>query len=99
MVGLTVSEAGALLLFAQERAQPPADELVEHDKSAGTGMFEVAEPAAQHRVEAVDDPRETLSARSSRLRPDIVLEAGQALLANKAPSGFEPVAEELKPLP
>src|SRR5712691_5737685 len=99
MVGLTAPEAGTFLLLAQERAQPSADELVEHDEGAGIGMLEVAEPAAQHRVEFFDDPREADPARSSRLRPDVVLEAGQALLADKALSGFKPIAEELEAFP
>src|SRR6266700_8001255 len=99
MVGSITSEAGTLVLLAQKRAQPPSNELVEPLEGEGMGMFEVGKPAFQHRVEVLDDARETLPARSSRPRPDVVLEAVQALLADPTPSGFEPVAEELEPLP
>src|ERR1700722_19042791 len=63
------------------------------------GVHEVAEPALQHRVKGLDDAREALPARSSRPRPDVVLQAVQALLADPAPTGFESLAEELKALP
>ena len=62
-------------------------------------MLEVGEPAFEQRVEIANDTREALPACSWRLRPDAVLEAVQTLLAHKPPSGFEPVAEELKPFP
>src|SRR5262245_9548286 len=99
VIGWTESKARPLFLLAQEGAQPSANELVQHDKGAGMGMFEVAEPAAQHRVEVGDDAREVDPARSSRPHPDVILEAIEALLADKPSSGFEPVAEELKTLP
>src|ERR1700731_5323253 len=99
MVGLTASEAGTLVLLAQERAQPSADELVEHDKGAGMCVLKVAEPATQRPIEVSDDAREAVAARASRLHPDAVLEAGQALLADQTPTGFEPIAEEVEAFP
>src|SRR5712691_10904305 len=99
MVGVTSSEAGTLLLLAQQLAQPPSNEAVECDEGGRVGMLEVAEPAAQHRVEIIDDPLEALASCPSCLGPDVVLEAGQALLTDPTPAGFEPVAEELEALP
>src|SRR5258708_39774864 len=99
MVGLTASEAGTLFLLAQERAQPSADELVEHDKGAGMRVLKVAEPATQRPIEVGDDAREAVAARASRLRPDAVLEAGQTLLADQTPTGFEPIAKEVEAFP
>ena len=51
MIDWTEAKARSPLLLTQERAQPSADELVQRNEGAGMGMFEVAEPAAQHRVE------------------------------------------------
>src|ERR1700675_581424 len=99
VVGVTATVAGTLFLLAQERAQPSADELVEHNEGAGMSVLEVAEPAAQRPIEIDDDAREAVAPRTSRLHPDSVLEAGQALLADQPPSGFEPIAEEVEAFP
>ena len=63
------------------------------------GVLEVAEPASEHRVEIGEDTRQALPARSPGLRPNAVLEPGQALLADMTPAGFEAVAEEVEALP
>src|SRR5215471_20941760 len=86
-------------LLEQDRAKPPANELVEHAEGVRIGVLEIGEPAFEDRVQALDDPRVALPAGSSRPRPDLVLELVDALLADPTLSGFEPVAEELKPLP
>src|SRR5882724_288860 len=99
MIIASGSEAGPLGLLAQDRSQPSADELVEHDERAGMRVLEVDEPAAQCPVEIDDDPPEALPARSPRLRSDRILDALPALPANKPPSSFEPITEELEPLP
>src|SRR6202045_1364624 len=100
MSSATYSEGGTLLrLLEQKRAQPPADKLVEHVKGARVRVLEVFEPAVQQRIEISDDDRETLPACSSCLCPDAILEPVQALLADKTPADFEPIAEELEPFP
>src|SRR5262249_36132189 len=45
MVGWTVTEAGTLALLAQERAQTPSSELVEHNEGGRVRVLEVGEPA------------------------------------------------------
>src|SRR4029453_10951652 len=99
MVAATESDSGSLLLLAQDGAQPSSNHPVECPEGVAMGMLEVAEPASEQWVEIGDDTRKTRPARPSRLGPDAVLEAGKALLAYPAPSGFEPVAEELEAFP
>ena len=99
MVGQAAPEAGMLGLLAQDRAQSSSHEPVERREGVWVGVLEVAEPAAQHRVEIGDDPREALPLRPSRLGPDAVLEPGQALPADKPASRLEPVAEEVEAFP
>ncbi len=62
-------------------------------------MLEVAEPAAQRPIEIGDDAGEAVAARALRLLADRILEAGQALLADEASSGLEPVAKEVEAFP
>src|SRR5260370_29230837 len=62
-------------------------------------VLKVAEPATQRPIEVGDDAREAVAARASRLRPDAVLEAGQTLLSDQTPTGFEPIAKEVEALP
>src|SRR5712691_3606739 len=99
MVIASCSESGPMGLPAQDRPQPSADELVEHDERAGMRVLEVAEPAAQCPIEISDDSLEAVPALSSRLRSDRIFDAMPTLLANKPPPSFEPITEELKPLP
>jgi hypothetical protein len=99
MVGSTVAEAGSLFLLAQDRAQSAADKLVEHNKGTRIGVLEVTEPASERRIKIGDDTRKAIPARTLRLLPDRLLEAGEALLANKAIASFEPVAEEFESFP
>jgi hypothetical protein len=99
MIVATSPEARPLLLLAQERSQPSADEPVDSDEGARIGVLEVAEPTAERPVEIGDDASEAVAARALRLLPDFVFEAGQALLADKPPAGLEPVAEEVEAFP
>src|SRR5207253_6077680 len=99
MVGLASSDAGALFLLAQDGAQPSADEAVKDAKQSRRGMLEVAEPSLKHRVEVLDDPVETVASAPDRPGPHLVLERRQALLAHQPATRFEPVAQELEPLP
>src|SRR4030088_2687102 len=99
MVSLASSDAGTLVLLAQDGAQTPAYEPVEDDVQSWRGMFEVAKPSPKHRVEIADDPLEAVPPAADRPRPHLVLERLQALLADQPPARLEPVAEELDPLP
>ena len=51
MVGAADAPPGALFLLAQDGAQSSPDKPVEFAEGGVMGMFEVAEPAAQQRVE------------------------------------------------
>src|SRR5882724_1595321 len=62
-------------------------------------MLEVAEPSPKHRVEVLDDPVEAVAAAPDRPGPHLVLERLQALLAHQPATSFEPVAQELEPVP
>jgi hypothetical protein len=73
-------DARSLVLFAQERAKPAADELVEIVEGAGPGLLEVAEPAPEHPVEIRDDDVEAVAPRPPRPVPDGVLELVQLFL-------------------
>src|SRR5271166_6068121 len=99
MVGAADALPWTLLLLAQEGAQPPPDKPVELAEGGVMGMFEVAEPAAQPRVEIRHGTGEAVAPCAPRLLPYAVLELVQALLAHVALAGFETVAEELEPLP
>ena len=99
MVGAADAPPGALFLLAQDGAQPSPDKPVELAEGGVMGMFEVAEPAAQQRVEILHGAGEAVAACAPRLLSYAVLERVQALLAHLSPAGFETVAEELEPLP
>ncbi len=99
MVGAADALPWALFLLAQDGAQPPSDKPVELAEGGVMGMFEVAEPAAQQRVEILHGAGEAVAACAPRLLSYAVLELVQALLAHATPAGFETVAEELEPLP
>ena len=73
--------------------------MVEPFESDAMGVLEVGEPTAQHPVEVGHDAREFLAPRAPRLLPDAVLELGQTLLTHMTLACFEPIAEELEPLP
>ena len=94
MVGAADAPPGALFLLAQDGVQPSPDKPVELAEGGVMGMFEVAEPAAQQRVEIRHGAGEAVTARAPRLLSYAVLERVQALLAHLSPAGFEPVAEE-----
>ena len=98
MVGLASSNAGALVLLAQDGAQASADEAVEDAVQGWRGMLEVAKPSPKHRVEVGDNPLEAVAPAADRPRPHLVLEHPQALLAHQPAACLEPVAKELEPL-
>jgi hypothetical protein len=62
-------------------------------------MLEVAESAAQRPIEIDDNALEAFAARAFRLLSDAVLKAGQALLPDESPTGFEPITEEVEAFP
>src|SRR5690625_611646 len=98
LIGPGESETGPLFLLAQDGAQPPAYELVQALEGVAAGVLEVAKPTSQYRVQSVDDPRQALPARPSRLLPDLAFETGEALLADIASAAGEAVAKELEAL-
>ena len=67
MVGAADAPTGALFLLAQDGAQPPPDKPVELVEGGVMGMFEVAEPAAQQRVEVSYGAGEAVAACAPRL--------------------------------
>ena len=92
MIGSTETEPRALLLLAQEGPEPATNEAVEDVESAVMRLLEVAEPAAQDRVEIADRSGEADPSRADGFRPDAILQLVHALLAHVSPAGFEPVA-------
>src|SRR5215216_6868236 len=99
MVGSIVADAWFVRLFAQYRSQASPDHLIEFEEDARMGMLEVAEPASERPVEITDDDPQAFPASSSRFLADRLLELVEALLAHMTTAAFEPVAEELKPIP
>ena len=91
----------------QDCPQPSSDEAVQMAVNGRRGLLEVAEPSPKHGVEIVDDPPHARAPAAAgygahfvpRFRRGQALERAQALLAHQPTSGFEPVAEEVKPLP
>jgi glycerol-3-phosphate dehydrogenase len=98
MIGQAAAGPRALGLFAQERPQSTPEKAVERAENPALGVFEVVEPAPQHRIQTADD--------LLRLRPSVrrvwlrifVLQRLQALVAHPAPSRLEAVAQELEAL-
>ena len=88
MVGLASSDAGTLVLLAQDGAQTSAYEAVEEAVQRWRGMFEVAKPSPKHRVEIADDLLEAVAPAADRSRPHLVLERLQALLADQPPASM-----------
>jgi hypothetical protein len=79
-------------------AQPSSDETVHQSKLRGDGVFEVFEPAAEPRVEVLDDPPQTVASASFRQGARLVLERLPALVAHESSSTPEPTAEEIESL-
>src|SRR5882672_6975182 len=98
MVGLTSSDAGALFLLTQDRAQASADKAVEDTEQSWRGMLEVAKPPPQQRVEVIDDPPQAVAPAAARQTSHFVLERLQALLAHQPATCLEPVAKEIETL-
>jgi hypothetical protein len=80
-------------------AQATAHEAVEDAEQSRGGVLEVAEPTPKHRVEVGDEPREAVASAAAGLRPHLVLERLQALLADQPTTGLGPVAQELEASP
>src|ERR1700757_2478329 len=72
MVGLAPSNAGALILLAQDGAQPSADEAVEDAEQSRWGVLEIAKPSPQHGVEVSDDPLQAVAPAAGRHASDLV---------------------------
>src|SRR5215469_17585306 len=96
VISAAASDAGALGLLAQDGAQATAHEAVEDAEQRRGGMLEVAKPTPKHRVEVGDDPHQAVAPTAAGLRPHLVLERRQALLADQAAAGLEPIAQELE---
>jgi len=71
-IGAAAAEAGTLLLFSQESAEPPSDRTVEPFEDRVVGVLEVIEPAPEHRIEIGDDPLKAVAPGSLRLLPDFI---------------------------
>src|SRR5882724_1227519 len=99
LVGFASSEAGPLVLLAQDGAQPPPDETIKNAELEWCGMLEIAEPSPQRRIEIRDDPREAVTSAAYRFSPHLVLERSQALVSHQPTTRFESVAEEVESLP
>src|SRR5260370_30436795 len=98
MVVEVSSEARALVLLAQDRAQPSSDEAIQDAEFGWHDILEVAEPPSEHGIEVGDDPPQAHAPASSCLGAHLVLERVPALLAHEAVAGLEPVAQEVEPL-
>src|SRR6266446_6849638 len=95
----TAAEAWPLFLLAQDGSQPSSDEAVQMAMNGRRGLLEVAEPSPKQGVAIVDDPPHARAPAAAGHGAHFVLERAQALLAHQPTAGFEPVAEEVKPLP
>ena len=98
MVCFAPSHRWPPILLAQDGTQPSPDEAVEDAEYVRPGVFEVAKPPSHQRIEVGDDPFQAIAPATSRLRPHLVLESHQTLVAHKPTTCFEPVAKEVKPL-
>src|SRR6266404_8704912 len=83
MVVEVSSEARALFLLAQDRAQPSSDEAIQGAELGWHDILEVAKPPSEHGIEVGDDPPQAHA---------------PALLAHEAGAGLEPVTQEVEPL-
>ena len=63
------------------------------------GVLEVAEPAAQHRIETGNHAGKAVATGAPSLSSDAVLEPVEALLTYKALAALEPLAEEVEAFP
>src|ERR1700730_17782360 len=68
----------APVLLARDIAQPPADPAVERRECRALAVLEVVEPAAQRRIEVLDDLEQAVSRGAFGLGPDHILELLQA---------------------
>src|ERR1700736_259993 len=91
MVGEVSSEARALFLLAQDRAQPSSDEAIHGAELGCHDILEVAKPPSEHGIEVGDDPPQAHAPASScrgahlipRLREGRLLNAFRLLLRTK----------------
>jgi len=61
MVCFAPSHRRPPLLLAQNGTQPPPDEAVEYAEHEWPGVFEVAKPSPQQRVEVCNDPLQAVN--------------------------------------
>src|SRR3954452_9067690 len=98
MIGMALPEAGASGLLSQERSQASADEPVQLDEQAWSGVLEVSEPAPDQWIEVSDDTAQAVAPASAGLGPHLVLERLQAPVPHEPPAVFEPVSQEVEAL-
>src|SRR6185295_5407828 len=72
MVSVAPAEAGSFFLLAQDRAQPSSHEAVDVREDVAMRVLEVAEPAAQARVQVAHDARQAVAARARGPLPNAV---------------------------
>src|SRR5260370_38778546 len=90
MVVEVSSEARALFLLAQDRAQPSSDEAIQGAQLGCHDILEVAEPPSEHGIEGGDDPPQALAPASSRFGALLVLERFPGLFTTEYVTGVPP---------
>ena len=74
VVPKTTAHSRALLLFAQYGAQPAADNAIHPSEDKRIRMLEVTKPAAQHRVQTLDNLSEARPTRTLGPGSDAILQ-------------------------
>ena len=98
VIALASALTRSVLLPAQHRPQPAANEAVDRGECEPVSMLEVAVPAAQSRVESRNDVSEGVPLVTFRLGADVVAQGHQTLLAYPTLPCFKPVPQKLEPL-
>src|ERR1017187_441017 len=98
MVCFAASHRRPPVLLAQDRSQPPPDEAVENAEYVRPGMLEVAKPPSHQRVQVGNDPSQAIAPAPSRLRPHLVFERHQTLVAHQPTTSLEPESKEVETL-
>ena len=98
VVRVATPKSRAFGLLAQDSPKPSTDESIYRLERVSVGVFEIREPASEHRIEVFDDVLQAISPSPPGPLPNTILEAGQTLLPDPAPSALEPVTQELESL-
>ena len=96
MIG-TPSEAVTVLTSAKDRPQPPSNPPIDGGEGIHVAVLEIGEPAPQDWIDGLNDPAETVSARTARPFSDGVLELSQTLLARVTSPLLEVISKEVEP--